>query len=73
MDAVLHAVAHAPKAALTPALSSVTRDDFLETMSVSAYSLLALTRRVAPLMHNGGSVTALTFLGGERVRLRGAA
>ena len=70
VDAVLHAVAHAPKAALTPQLSSVTRSDFQSTLDVSAYSLLAIAQRAAPVMTSGGAITALTFIGGDKVRDR---
>ncbi len=35
---------------------------------VSAYSLVAMARAVAPVMTNGGSITTLSYLGSIRVR-----
>jgi enoyl-[acyl-carrier protein] reductase I len=43
------------------------RDVYKQAIDISAYSLLALTRGVAPLMTNGGSILALTYLGSEKV------
>jgi enoyl-[acyl-carrier protein] reductase I len=50
-------------------LLEVTRDEFLDCMNVSAYSLLALVRaRLAEdLLERGASVVALSYLGAERV------
>ena len=36
-------------------------------MDVSAYSLVALCQRAAPLMTNGGSVLAMSYYGAEKV------
>ena len=46
-----------------------TREGFRIALDVSAYSLIALTRAVAPLMkqRGGGSVLTLTYLGSQRV------
>lgn len=68
LHAVLHSVAHAPRAALGSSLSSVTREDFAATLNVSVYSMIALASRCAPLLTEGGSLTALTFGGSQRVR-----
>jgi enoyl-[acyl-carrier protein] reductase I len=44
-----------------------SRDGFLLAQEVSAFSLVAVARAVAPLMTNGGSLTTLTYLGSTRV------
>lgn len=67
LDGLLHAIAHAPKAALGPELTSVSNADFHSTFDVSVYSLIELTRRCSPLMPAGGSITALTFQGSQQV------
>ena len=36
-------------------------------MEISAFSLISLARRARPLMPNGGSIVAMTYLGGETV------
>ena len=44
----------------------MTKEDFSTTMSISAYSLLSLTRSFQPLLSSDASVTAMSFLGSER-------
>ena len=45
---------------------STPREVFKQALDISAYSLIALTRAAAPLMPDGGSVIAMTYLGSER-------
>ena len=40
---------------------------YKQAVDISAYSLIALTRAALPLMPNGGSIMALTYLGAEKV------
>lgn len=47
--------------------SSTPRDVYAQAVDISAYSLLALSRAAVPLMPNGGSIIALTYLGAEKV------
>ena len=55
LDALLHAVAAAPTAALRRGgLVAVTRDEWHATQDVSAYSLVALARGALPLMASNG-------------------
>jgi enoyl-[acyl-carrier protein] reductase I len=46
---------------------STPRDVYAQAIDISAYSLIALTRAAAPLMTEGGSVVALTYLGATQV------
>jgi len=50
-------------------LLEVTRDEFLDCMNISAYSLLALVRALLAedVLARGASVVALSYLGAERV------
>jgi enoyl-[acyl-carrier protein] reductase I len=50
-------------------LLAVTREEFLDCMSVSAYSLLALVRAllVEGVLQPGAGIVALSYLGAERV------
>lgn len=50
-------------------LLEVTREEFLDCMSVSAYSLLALVRAllVEGVLQPGAGIVALSYLGAERV------
>jgi enoyl-[acyl-carrier protein] reductase I len=50
LDSVLHAVAHAPTAAMHGSLLATTRADFAAAHDVSAYSLLTIARSAHPLL-----------------------
>ncbi len=68
LDFVIHALAYAPREALSGAYADTTREAFLTALDVSAYSLVAVARRAAPLMKDrNGSIVTLTYLGSERV------
>lgn len=67
LDLLLHSVAFAPKESLEGDFVSTTREAFLTSHDVSAYSLVALCQRAAPLMTDGGSVVAMSYYGAEKV------
>jgi enoyl-[acyl-carrier protein] reductase I len=64
---MLHSVAFAPKDALEGDFLNTSREAFRVAHDVSAYSLVALSRKAAPLMTDGGSVVAMTYYGAEKV------
>src|SRR5207237_6227228 len=69
LDFLVHGAAFAPQAELSNPFVHTSRDGFRIALDVSAYSLVALTRAVVPLMEKrgGGSVVTLTFIGSQRV------
>ena len=69
LDFVVHSVAFASREALKEPFVQTTREDFAQSLDVSAYSLVALARGAAPLMEKrgGGSILTLTYMGSERV------
>ncbi|MFQ5623248.1 MAG: enoyl-ACP reductase, partial [Paracoccaceae bacterium] len=67
MDFMVHAIAYSDKEELGGRFMNTTRRNFLNSMDISCYSLVDLTRRAAPLMKNGGSIVTLTFIGSQRV------
>jgi len=67
LDFLVHAIAYSDKAELDGRFIDSTRANFLNSLDISCYSLVDLTRRAVPLMTDGGSVTTLTFLGAQRV------
>ncbi|MGH9749640.1 MAG: enoyl-ACP reductase FabI [Candidatus Polarisedimenticolia bacterium] len=67
LDLLIHCVAFAPKTDLEGEFLATSRDGFRSTLDISAYSLVALAQRAAPLMDQGGSIVALTYLGSEKV------
>jgi enoyl-[acyl-carrier protein] reductase I len=69
LDFLVHGAAFAPGDALSNPFSQTPRESFRIALDVSAYSLIGLTRVVAPLMarRGGGSIVTLTYLGSQRV------
>ncbi len=67
LDILVHAVAHARREDLEGSFLDTSRDGFLFSLDVSAYSLIAVTRAARPMLHRGSSVLTLTYLGSERV------
>jgi enoyl-[acyl-carrier protein] reductase I len=69
LDFFVHGAAFAPADALSHPFVETYRESFRIALDVSAYSLVALTRAVAPLMakRGGGSILTLTYIGSQRV------
>ena len=69
LDFFVHGAAFAPAHELSNPFLDTTREGFRIALDVSAYSLVALSRAVAPLMvkRGGGSIVTLTFIGSQRV------
>ena len=64
----MHALAFAPREALTGRFADTTRGDFAVALDVSAYSLVRVARAALPLMQGRpASIVTLTYLGSERV------
>jgi enoyl-[acyl-carrier protein] reductase I len=66
VDVLVHSLAFANREDLSGLFLDTQRDGFLLAQNVSAYSLVALSRAVAPLMTNGGSIMTLTYIGSTR-------
>jgi enoyl-[acyl-carrier protein] reductase I len=69
LDFVIHGAAFAEREDLSRPFVETSREGFRKALDVSAYSLIALARRAAPLMEaaGGGSILTLTYLGSDRV------
>ncbi len=69
LDFVVHSVAFALREELDGEFANTSREGYRIAQDISSYSLTALCRRTVPLMQErgGGSVVALSYLGGERV------
>ncbi|HEY3823721.1 MAG TPA: enoyl-ACP reductase [Bryobacteraceae bacterium] len=66
IDVLVHSLAFANREELSGLFLDTSRDGFLLAQNVSAYSLVALSRAVAPLMTNGGSIMTMTYIGSIR-------
>ncbi|MEO8226735.1 MAG: enoyl-[acyl-carrier-protein] reductase [Gemmatimonadota bacterium] len=64
-DIVVHSLANGPE--VRKPLVDTTRRGYLEAVSVSAYSNVALVRELSPMLRPGGSFLSLTYMAGERV------
>jgi enoyl-[acyl-carrier protein] reductase I len=67
IDFVLHAIGFSDKNELRGKFVDTSLDNFLMTMNISAYSFVAVARRAAAMMPNGGSLLTLTYYGAEKV------
>ena len=68
VDFVVHSLAFADKTYLEKgSFLKTPREVFKQALDISAYSLLGVARAAAPLMPDGGSIIAMTYLGSEKV------
>jgi enoyl-[acyl-carrier protein] reductase I len=68
LDFVVHAIGFSDKNELRGLYVDTSLDNFLMTMNISAYSLVAITRRAAEMMpENGGAILTLSYYGAEKV------
>jgi enoyl-[acyl-carrier protein] reductase I len=65
LDIVVHSLANGPE--VKKPLIETSRSGYLTAVSVSAYSLVSMVSRLAPLMRKGGSFVSLTYMASERV------
>lgn len=67
IDFVIHAVAFANKEDLQGEFINTTQEGWNLALGVSAYSLVSIARNAQPVMNEGGSIFALTYLGSDYV------
>eukprot|EP01041_Mallomonas_annulata_P006706 gene6706-13593_t len=65
IDYLVHSLANGPE--VTKALLETSRDGYLAANSASAYSLVSMVQRFAPIMNPGGAVMSLTYMASEKV------
>jgi enoyl-[acyl-carrier protein] reductase I len=67
LDVVVHSIAFANRDDLSRPFVETSRDGYLLAQEVSSYSLVSVSRALAPLMTDGGSILTLSYLGAVRV------
>ncbi|WP_156839867.1 enoyl-ACP reductase FabI [Novosphingobium aquimarinum] len=68
LDFLVHAIGFSDKSQLRGRFYDTTLDNFLLTLNISAYSLVAVTKRAMEMMpESGGSILTLTYYGAEKV------
>lgn len=68
-DGIVHSIAFAPGDAFKTSsyVDNVTRDNFQETLDVSAYSLSALAKEGKKYLNESSSILALSYMGAVKV------
>ncbi|MGY8756778.1 MAG: enoyl-ACP reductase FabI, partial [Phycisphaerales bacterium] len=67
IDFLVHSIAFADKDWLKEGKFAATpREVFTQALDISAYTLMAMAHRAAPLMKNGGSIISMSYLGAVR-------
>jgi len=67
LDFLVHAIAYSDRAELKGRYADTTRENFLRTMTISAFSFTEAAKRAAALMPRGGALLTLTYEGASRV------
>ena len=68
LDFVVHAIGFSDKNELRGKYIDTSLENFLLTMNISAYSLVAVTQRAARMMpESGGAILTLSYYGAEKV------
>ncbi|WP_319824504.1 enoyl-ACP reductase [Thalassovita sp.] len=68
LDFLVHAIAYSDKNELTGRFINTSRDNFKNSLDISCYSLIEVSRRAYPMMKaNGGTILTLTYGGSNRV------
>ena len=67
IDFIVHAIGFSDKNELRGKFVDTSLDNFLMTMNISAYSLVAVAKRAREMMREGGSILTLSYYGAEKV------
>ncbi|MGO4872585.1 MAG: enoyl-ACP reductase FabI [Roseiarcus sp.] len=67
LDFVVHCIGFSDRNELKGRYADTTRENFVRTMVISAFSFTEIAKRAAAMMPNGGAMLTLTFGGATRV------
>ena len=67
LDSLVHSIAFAPKEDLQGGLLDCSAEGFARAMDVSCHSFVRMAKLAAPLMTDGGTMFAMSYLGANRV------
>jgi enoyl-[acyl-carrier protein] reductase I len=67
IDFLVHAIAFSDKNELTGRFINTSRGNFANSLAISCFSFIDVSRRASELMPNGGTLLTLTFQGSNRV------
>ncbi|TAK12694.1 MAG: enoyl-ACP reductase [Anaerolineae bacterium] len=67
VDILVHAIAFAPREALSGDFHQTSREDFRVALDISAYSFIGLARAFLPILRPGASLMSMTYYAAEKV------
>ena len=67
IDFIVHSIAHSDKNELNGKYINTSRENFLNTLEISCFSLTNITKIFEPIINDNGSILTLTYGGSERV------
>lgn len=67
LDSLVHSIAYAPKEDLQGGLLECSAEGFARAIDVSCHSFVRMARLAAPLMPDGGTLFAMSYVGANRV------
>ena len=63
IDFIVHSIAYADKDGLSDKFLNTTKEAFMESLDISAYSLVEISRELYPILNKESSILALSYLG----------
>ena len=66
IDFAVHAIAYSDKNELTGRFINTSRENFRNSLEISAYSFIDMAKKAAPLMTQGGTLLTLTYQGSRK-------
>ena len=67
IDFIVHSIAHSDKNELNGKYIDTSRENFLNTLEISCFSLTNIAKIFEPIINDNGSILTLTYGGSERV------
>ena len=67
IDFIVHAIAYADKNELNGRYIDTSKDNFINSLSISCYSFTKVAKLFQPIINNGGSLITLSFHGASKV------
>jgi len=67
IDFIVHAIAYSDKNELNGRYIDTSKDNFINSLSISCYSFTKVAKLFQPILNNGGSLITLSFHGASKV------
>ncbi len=67
IDFIVHSIAHSDKNELNGKYINTSRENFLNTLEISCFSLTNIVRVFEPIINDNGAILTLTYGGSEKV------